>query len=432
MKNFLKKLNQRSFSGLIILFAVLVSAWFIFSKPTALPKASEEDTYPVDALLVRAENIQPDISVFGNVRAARVAQIKSMAAGRIVSLSPFFKDGTFVPGKTELALVDPVDYELLVTQRRADVERITAQIVELRAESSWEKKIKANTEHQSAIAFRAFERGEELERKGLASKQTKDDADLVFSKAEQLRLQSSQILETTSSRILQQEANLKGAEAALAIAERDLRNTRVIAPFDGHLVGVTVANGQRVSVGETIGQLLSATELEVVFDVPENNFASLLGEQSHNGNLSIDTILERSVRVLWKLGSVTRVFRGELSRFGGEIDPGLGGIRFYATLNESAHLEGLRSGAFVEVKMRDRMYEGVLRLPSTAVTSSSLIYLIENNRLRKIDVVIQRAIGDDLLVSANLPLGGVVVSKVFPQIGEGLKVRARILDQFKK
>ena len=55
--------------------------------------------------------------------------------------------------------------------------------------------------------------------------------------------------------------------------------------------------------------------------------------------------------------------------------------------------------------------------------------IIENGRLRAVDVIILRSIGDELLIRADVPSAGAsVVARVFPQIGEGLKVNPRVSD----
>ena len=186
MKNLFVRINQRNFSALLLLLGIMISVWFIFSKPTALPKEPEEDIYPVDALFIKAENIRPEISVFGNVRAARTANINSMIAGRLVSVSSLFRDGSFVQAGSELALIDSVEYQLSVEQRRAEVERVKALISELSTEASWESKIMANIERQSDIAATDLKRLVDLEGKGLASKKNKDESELVFLRARAL------------------------------------------------------------------------------------------------------------------------------------------------------------------------------------------------------------------------------------------------------
>ena len=429
MKNLFARINQRNFSVFLLLLGIMISAWFIFSKPTALPREPEEDIYPVEALFIEAETIQPEISVFGNVRAARIANINSMVAGRVVSVSSLFRDGSFVSAGSELALIDSTEYALSVEQRQAEVDRVKALISELSTEALWESKIMANIERQSEIAAADLKRLVDLEDKGLASKKSKDETELVFFKSESTKLRHSQSLERINSRIIQNKAQLIAAEASLAIAQRDLSNTRLIAPFDGYLTDIRAANGQRVSSGETIGRLLSATELEVVFDVPDDSFFGLSTESQNANDRQAGLLFDRPVEVEWKLGSVVKIFEAQLARQGAEMAPELGGVKFYAVLAEGAHLEGLRAGAFVEVKMKVQTYKEVFRLPSTAVTSDSRAYIIENGRLRAVDVIILRSIGDELLIRADVPSAGAsVVARVFPQIGEGLKVNPRVSD----
>jgi multidrug efflux system membrane fusion protein len=429
MKNQFARINQRNFSAFLLLLGIMISAWFIFSKPTALPRGLEEAVYPVDVIFIEAENIRPEISVFGNVRAARTANINSMIAGKLVSVSSLFRDGSFVSAGSELALIDSVEYELSVKQRQAEVDRVKALISELSIDALWESKLMANIELQSKIAATDLRRLVDLEGKGLASKKNKDESELVFVKSESMKLQHSQSLERINSRIIQNEAKLRAAEASLAIAQRDLLNTRVIAPFDGYLTDIRAANGQRLSSGETIGRLLSATELEVVFDVPDDSFFGLSTELQDGGQRPAGLVFEGPLEVVWRLGSVAKVFKAKLARQGAEMAPELGGVKFYASLAEGAHLEGLRSGAFVEVKMKLQTYKEVFRLPSTAVTSDSRVYVIDNERLRAVDVVILRSMDDELLIRADLPSSGAsVVSRVFPQIGEGLKVNPRASD----
>ena len=166
----------------------MISAWFIFSKPTALPREPEEDIYPVEALFIEAETIQPEISVFGNVRAARIANINSMVAGRVVSVSSLLRDGSFVSAGSELALIDSTEYALSVEQRQAEIDRVKALISELSTEALWESKIMANIERQSEIAAADLKRLVDLEGKGLASKKSKDETELVFLRARVLNL----------------------------------------------------------------------------------------------------------------------------------------------------------------------------------------------------------------------------------------------------
>ena len=52
------------------------------------------------------------------------------------------------------------------------------------------------------------------------------------------------------------QAQLAGAQAAVALAERDLRNTSLRAPFDGLVVGLTIAAGAYAATGHPLFTLI--------------------------------------------------------------------------------------------------------------------------------------------------------------------------------
>lgn len=66
------------------------------------------------------------------------------------------------------------------------------------------------------------------------------------------------------------ESNEKSAKAKLGLAERNLRNTELKAPYDGYVGERMVEPNQVVNVGQKIFRLDAEGALEVNFDVPEN------------------------------------------------------------------------------------------------------------------------------------------------------------------
>jgi len=200
-----------------------------------------------------------------------------------------------------------------------------------------------------------------------------------------------------------------------------LEDTNIYAPFSGHISGVGLGLGQRVAIGEGVGRLISSTELEVVFDLPESDFSRILSEPSTGSNLSTESLIGKPLKILWRLGGLVRTFGAELSRIGSEIDPSVGGIQIYAALESGAYLEGIRAGAFVEVEMVGQIYKNVFKLPVSALSNEDTLYLIVDGRLKKFNVKVLRIVDGDMLINAMLPNDAVVVSRVFSEIGEGLK-----------
>jgi multidrug efflux system membrane fusion protein len=423
MANPLRNIKQASVPVGVLVIGIVIAGWFFASRPRALPKPPEEKIWPVSVVIATPVDVHPEISAFGEIRAAREAEIRAMVAGRLVSLNPQFKNGSLLAAGTELATIDPVDYQNNLAEQRAEHARAAAQVAEYERELQWESRLQENAQQQVEIARRALDRTTQLQRDGRESKKALDDAEAALASAEQNALQRAQAVGRLRSRIAQQQAAFEKAQATLAMAERDLARTRVVAPFDGYVTDVRLALGKLLAVGETLGRLLSATELEARFDLAEADYARLLLGVA-DGSADAAALLGREVTVVWRLGDTERRFRAHLLRIGAEIDPTLGGIKMFAGVDSEAQKHGLRAGAFVEIRVPDRVYREVYRLPARALSDNDTIYVIRDGRLVPIAVRIERKLDDDVLVRGEFNDGEMVVARAFAGIGPGLRARA--------
>src|SRR3954469_11651155 len=70
-------------------------------------------------------------------------------------------------------------------------------------------------------------------------------------------------------------AQLDGARALVGLAERDLRNTVVRAPFDGRIVGVTTSVGQMVGPVKALFTLIDTSQWFIVADFRETELRTI-------------------------------------------------------------------------------------------------------------------------------------------------------------
>ena len=399
----------------VVAIGIAIAAWFVASRPRAVPQPPQEKVWPVSVVEVARADVQPEITVYGEVRAVREAELRAEVAGRLVSLSPEFKDGNLISAGTELAVIDPIDYENRLAEQRAERARAAAQLAELRRELEWEQRLEENAQRQVELAERALARLEKLAADGRESRKVRDDAEAALAVSEQTLMQRAQTIARLRTRIAEQEAAYDKAQATLANAERELAKTRIVAPFIGHATDVRLALGQRLAVGERLGRLLSASELEVRFELPEAAFARL--------SAAADTLIGRPATVTWRLGGAAREFPAVLARVGAEIDPTVGGIALFATLDGDAVERGLRAGAFVEVRIPDVVYRDVFELPAKAVAENGEVYALVDERLAAVAVEVVRDLGDAVLVRGALDTGHPVVARTFAGIGPGLRAR---------
>ena len=422
MPSILRFPKQASVPVLILVVGLAIAAYFVGSRPRALPQPPQEKVWSVKVTEVVRRDVQPKIRVFGEVAAGREAEIRAMVAGRLVKLAPEFRNGTFIRTGMPLAVIDPVDYEIGLAERRAELKQAQALLREYRREREWEAQLLTNAERQVELAERGLARSNSLALSGRESQKVRDDSEMALAAAEQTRMQRSQAKARLTARIEQQRAAYQRAQALLASAERDLAHTHVVAPFDGHLADVKLALGQRVAVGESLGRLLAAAELEARFEIPEADFARLLSAAESAD--STQAVIGQKVEIVWQLGEQSLEFDGVISRIGAEIDAAMGGIELFAVLAENASEAGLRAGAFVEIRVDDIEYRSVFLLPAKAVSDDGRAYLLDGERLRAIEVKVLRRIGDEVVVDAALDDGATIVATQFAGIGPGLKARA--------
>ncbi len=402
----------------IIVVALLLASWFASMRPRALPSEPAEKVWAVPVKSISAVAVQPQIVAFGQVQAAREAELRALVSGRLVSLEPDFRDGALLASGQELARIDPVDYENRLAEKRAELERIAALLQELRGELKWEQNLADNAERQVELARRSLGRTEELARSGRESKRARDEDELALFASQQSLMLRQQAVARLKTRIAQQVAQREQTQVALAAAERELAHTRVIAPFAGYVTEVRLALGQLVSMGEKLGRLLSQDQLEVRFELPERDFARILeaeGEQA---------LIGRPLVIVWRVGEAVLEFAGELTRTGAEIDPSLGGIEVFATLDSQASTRGLRAGAFVEIQVPDVAYENVFRVPERALDNENAVYQLVGERLNRVAVKPVRDLGEDLLVRGDIDPAYPLVTRTFAGIGPGLLARA--------
>lgn len=187
-------------------------------------------------------------------------------SGRIVALEAH--DNQSVRQGDVLVEIDPEPFELRLRQARAQVDAFRAQIDlttrQVSAQSSGADAAATQIERarsQLAFARDTVGRLAPLLAKGYVTEQQVDEARTNARTAEAALLSATQQAKQARDAVgdtASLEAQLAGAEAAVALAERDLRNATVRAPFDGLVVGLDIATGAYAAAGHPLFTLVKA------------------------------------------------------------------------------------------------------------------------------------------------------------------------------
>ena len=410
-----------------LLTAAVFGAYLLWAtRPEVAAKPAREVARAVAAVTVEHMDIRPSMRLYGAIVAGREVELRPLVAGRIVEIGEAFADGGILRSGDLIIAIDPFDAQSDVAEFRARVAETGARIKEIASDLSAARRLLTHDLEQAKLARRDVERREKLQGTAASSVKSLDDARLAKSLRDQQIIERQQMIDRLTAQSDEQQAVLERWRVSLSRAMRDFDETRLEAPFDGFLVNTDAGVGKRVGLGDRIARLIDANRLEARFHLSNSEYARLLaaGDDADDGGYR-----GRAAEVVWRIGDAAYDFEAVIDRVDGEIDAQSGGVDLYARILGHGADGVLRPGAFVEVRLDDRLYRDVVRLPESALHDDGAggdhVYVVVNDRLesRPVEVVLRG--GKLVLLRGPLKDGERVVVTRLPEIGSGLLVSVR-------
>ncbi|MCP4328038.1 MAG: HlyD family efflux transporter periplasmic adaptor subunit [Alphaproteobacteria bacterium] len=403
--------------GLPILIVVVAGAFAGYlhaTRPILNPAVPEEREWTVEIMVGAAVDRQPMLTAFGEIVAGREVDLRPLVAGPVVEVGANFHNGGIVRQRELLIAIDPFDYQAAVDEANAEIAEAEARLDEIQADIDAQQAMLATDREQLALREKELQRRKTLLDKGSGSKKSHDDAVIARNEERQRVLSAHRDIEMLSARAEQQAATILRSRVQLRRAERDLEETKLIAPFDGFLADTDIAIGKRVGTGDRVARLYDAGGLEARFHLSDTQFSRLLASGGIDG---------RPAQVTWRVGDRETAYDAVLRRSEGRIEASSGGIEFYAEIAGTGPDTLLRPGAFVEIQIPDRRYHDVYLIPEYAIHPGSTIYVVgDDDRLIGEHGEIQLRDGDRYLVQGDFEGRRIVVTD-FAEIGPGLLVK---------
>ncbi|KAB2698149.1 efflux RND transporter periplasmic adaptor subunit [Brucella haematophila] len=296
------KLGKRGIL-VLVLGLVLIAAFFAWrgtQKTSAETTASiapvQANATVVEAALVQTRDLDSTISAVGSLRAKESVTLSSEIGGRVDKI--LFQEGQRVDAGTLLFQLDTSILNASVQSARA----------------------------ANILAQSTFERTEALSKRGISATQALEEA----------------------------QANLRNTEAALALAEAQLAQTSIKAPFDG-VVGLrSVSVGAYVTAGTTnLAKLDQIDPLVAEFTLPEVALANISPQQ--NVSVVADALPDQP-------------FQGQVYAIEPSVDETGRSIRMRALI-ANPDLK-LRPGLFVRVNVTTGTKADAMLVPESAIVPS--------------------------------------------------------------
>jgi multidrug efflux system membrane fusion protein len=204
-------------------------------------------------------------------------------SGRIVELD--VRDNQAVRKGDVLFRIDPEPYRMRMDQARAAVRGLEAKLA-LTADQVAAQTSKAgaaergigSTEAQRALASSTLGRLQPLLGQGFVTAQQVDQA-RTAQRTAQIALQQEQLQADEARQAITNtkptEAELEGARATLALAERDLNKTFVRAPCDGRITALDIAAGEFAATGHPLFTIIDTEHWYAIGNFRETDLAGM-------------------------------------------------------------------------------------------------------------------------------------------------------------
>ena len=370
---------------LAIAVGVFVFVLLVSTRPETKPSTNDERVWSVVARSVTYGPVTPTIKAFGELRAKKQVRLRALVSGEVLSTSEKFEDGARVSRGDVLVRIDKFVYETRLDEARAALKGAKALLAERAASAE--------------LAEQDFKRAEQLFKKARFPKKCWMTAKPISPSKPRAKTNSNQ--PSTGTRFRSKE-------------QRDMKNTDVVAPFDGYITQISAREGRVLNPNDQVAMLLDSDNFEVVFNLSDDEYGRFLQRNTD--------VIGRPVQVVWNVGGEKTTLEATIERVGAQISQATRGVDIYATL-EGKIPSNLRGGAFVEVELTAQPVDGVMALPKNALYTDNRVYLVRNGRLEPRKLVDFVDDGAQVLLKSGLAVGDVVLLTRFNEAAPGVAVK---------
>jgi multidrug efflux pump subunit AcrA (membrane-fusion protein) len=367
--------------------------------------AAGQTARPVKTELAQVRDVRREVEVVGTLAAREEVVVSSEVAGRVARLAHDLGDKV----EAGAPLVE-LDHEK--AGYRADAQR--AALAQARAKygapadgelpSLDQVPEVVSSAAQLADAKQQLDRAKSLSARKLLAQSDLDAAQTRYDTAKAAHDQA-----LASARQLR--ADIQAQSSSLQLAERELRDTVIRAPFEGYVAERLVALGQFVEPQTPVMRIVRLQPLKLTAQVPEK-FAPWI-QTGRPVVVHVDAYPEQA-------------FDGRVVRISPSVDLK---SRAFAIEGEVPNPDGrLKPGTFARVQITTDHVDRAVTIPASAVQSrygTNRVFVVHDGALAGREVVLGDRIGDRVEVSKGLDAGTPLVASDVEQLADGMKVSTK-------
>ncbi len=375
------------FRYLALAAALLNGAWL-----TGCESRTEAQPAPVPpevaTITLRPQRVELTTELPGRTSAYRIAEIRPQVSGIIQKR--LFEEGSDVKAGQVLYQIDPAPFQVALDSAKASLGKAQANLPSIRLK---------------------VERYKELIVDKAVSQQDYDDAVAAVEQAK---------------------AEIEYWKSQVEAARINLNYTRVTAPFAGRIGKTHVRTGTVVTAYQS-QPFATVQQLDPIYvDVVQSSADLLRLRRSYEtGQLSADVGNERKVRLVLEDGTPYSL-EGKLQFRDVTVDPTTGSYTVRIVVPNPNHL--LLPGMFVRAIVQEGVAEQAILAPQQGVSRTAkgdpfALVVDESGTVQQRMLTLNRAIGDQWLISSGLSAGERVIVEGMLNVRPGAVVRVVPLER---
>lgn len=365
--------------GLIVLTGLLLAglgggAYQLLKKrqpqtPAPAPASGPVELAPTDVFEVKTVQLQTGLALSGSLRAVDTAWVKAKVAGELQGLSA--REGESVRAGQVLGQVDPAEYQARLNQAQQQADAARAQI--------------------------------DIAQRQLANNQALVAQNFI----------SQTALEASLSNLQAAQANHKAALAAVELARKSLQDTALIAPLAGQVAQRLAQPGERLAIDARVLEIVNARRLEL--------------EASVSAAESLQLKIGQTAQL--RMEGSDQPVRARLVRINPSAQAASRSVLAYFSIDNRAAL--MRPGLYVQGQLET----GSQRTPVVPVSvvrteqAQAYVQMLSEGKVvhQRVQLGPRGTVGDEVMVSVDLPEGAQVLRASTGLLRQGLPARITAL-----
>jgi RND family efflux transporter MFP subunit len=346
---------------------------------------SDRPAKPVAVTPVQRDPVRRSVDVVGTLTAVDQVTVSSEADGTVRAILADLGDR--VTAGQVLVRLDNERQQYAFQQQQAALARTLAQNGATDPRNLPEPENTPDVRRaiaELAQAKSSFNRASELSKREVLSKQDFDDA--------QVGLQTKQAgYEVALQNARNLRASIQASEAAMKLAERQLRDTEIRAPFDGYIEKRLINLGELVKEQMPVMAIVRLDPLKATAEIPERMAPWI--DDGRPVELHVDAYPGRA-------------FTGKVTRISPAVNTTTRAFPFEAVVPNADG--ALKPGTFARIHVESAKVDEVLTLPFAALQyryGVNRVFVVSGDKLEMRELQVGERLGDRIEVTGGVKPG---------------------------